>query len=206
MFRKDLFNLCITYKIESMKKFALLFVAMLISTTFFAQEHLDFRGVPLDGHIDGFISKMEELGYTLEKKVDNAAIMSGKFTGKDVELYILSSPKTKTVWKVAALFEKATSWSSLKSSYLEYKELYTQKYGKPESSFEFFKDPYYEGDGYELQALRNEKCHYFTMYELEGGVVAVQLMSSGCLQLGYEDNINGVLRNAEKTSSALDEI
>ena len=189
-----------------MKKLALLFVAMLMSTTFFAQEHLDFRGVPIDGHIDDFIIKMTELGYTLDKKVDNAAIMTGKFTGKDIDLYILCSPKTKTVWKVAALFDKATSWSSLKSSYFEYKKLYTQKYGKPESSYEFFSDPYYEGDGYELQALRKEKCHYFTMYDLEGGVVVVQLTTTECLQLGYEDNINGELTKKERTSSALDEI
>lgn len=188
-----------------MKKLVLLFAVMLMSTTFFAQEHLDFRGVPIDGHIDAFVSQMERLGYTVDKRIDNSAIMNGKFTGRDVELYIFSSPKTNTVWKVVLYFDKG-SWSSLKSSYFEYKGLYTQKYGKPTSSYEFFSDPYYEGDGYELQALRKEKCHYLSIYKLEIGSIAVQLSEYEQLKLVYEDNINCELKNIEQTSSALDEI
>ena len=189
-----------------MKKLALFFVAMLMSTTFFAQEHLDFRGVPIDGHLENFISKMEGLGYKLTKIVDNAAIMSGKFTNKNAELIILASPKTKTVWKVAVSLDEAVSWSSLKSSYREYKELYTKKYGTPSNSFEYFKEPYYEGDGYELQALRKEKCTYMTYYELETGYVIVKMTSSGRISLGYEDKKNTDLDTAESTSSALDDI
>ena len=188
-----------------MKKLALLFVAMLMSTTFFAQEHLDFRGVPLDGHIDDFVTKMEKLGYRLDEKTDNIATMSGKFTSRDVELYVFSSPKTKTVCKVVMYFNK-DSWSSLKSDYFEYKRLYTQKYGKPSSSYEFFSDPYYEGDGYELQALRKEKCHYLSIYKLETGSIAVQISEYEQLKLVYEDGINIDLNKKERTSSALDEI
>ena len=188
-----------------MKKLALLFVAMLMPTMFFAQEHLDFRGVPIDGHIDDFVSKMEGLGYVLDKKADNIATMNGKFTGRDVELYVFSSLKTKTVWKVVMYFDKG-SWSSLKSDYFEYKKLYTQKYGKPSASYEYFSDPYYEGDGYELQALRKEKCHYFSMYNVEAGLLAVQISEYEQLKIAYEDKANTELKRNEQTSSALDEI
>ena len=189
-----------------MKKLVLLFAAILLSASSFAQEHLDFRGVPIVGHLERFITKMENLGYTLDRIVDNAAIMSGKFTNKNAELIILASPKTKTVWKVAVHFDEEVSWSSLKSSYREYKELYTKKYGTPTNSFEYFKDPYYEGDGYELQALRKEKCTYVTYYKLSSGYVFVKMTSSGAISLGYEDNINTELDTTESTSSALDDI
>ena len=188
-----------------MKKLVLLFTVMLMSTTSFAQEHLDFRGVPIDGHIDDFVSKMEGLGYTLEKKVDNAVIMEGRFTNKDVNVYILSTPQTNTVWKVAVYFDEATSWSSIKNSYREYKDLYKKKYGVGES-YEFFSDPYYEGDGYELQALRKEKCNYVTYFEPATGYVTVKMSSSECIVIAYEDKVNTELKKKEQTSSALDEI
>lgn len=189
-----------------MRKFALLFVALLMSTPFFAQEHLDFRGVPIDGKLADFVVKMEKLGYTVDKKIDNVVIMNGKFTNKPAEIYILATPQTKTVWKVAVHFDDAVSWSSLKSMYREYKELYTKKYGSPSNSFEFFKDPYYEGDGYELQALRKEKCTYVTYYEVEAGFLAIRMTSSGAVSLAYEDKENSDLDTNEKNSSALDEI
>lgn len=188
-----------------MKKLALLFVAMLMSATFFAQEHLDFRGVPIDGHIDNFVSKMEGLGYTLDNKSDKSAKMSGQFTGRNVELWIFYTRKTHTVWKVVMYFDES-SWSSLKSDYFEYKKLYTQKYGKPSSSYEFFSKPYYEGDGYELQALKKEKCHYLSIYKLETGSISIQISEFEQLKLAYEDGINADLMTEEKNSSALDEI
>lgn len=188
-----------------MKKLVLLFVAMLMSTTFFAQEHLDFRGVPIDGHIDNFVSKMEGLGYTLDNKSDKSAKMSGQFTGRNVELWIFYTRKTHTVWKVVMYFDE-DSWSSLKSDYFEYKKLYTQKYGEPSSSYEFFSKPYYEGDGYELQALRKEKCHYLSLYKLDTGTIAVQISEFEQLKLAYEDEINSDLMTEEKNSAALDEI
>ena len=48
-------------------------------------------------------------------------------------------------------------------------ELFTKKYGEPKDHFEFFSSPYYEGDGYELQALRKEKCNYISFWTLDKG-------------------------------------
>lgn len=188
-----------------MRKLSLLFVALLMSSTFLAQEHLDFRGVPIDGRFDNFIVQMESIGYEIEYKNDYGAIMTGRFTNKNVKLIVLSTPKTNTVWKVSVAFEEAVSWSSLKSSYKEYKQLYTKKYGIGDS-YEFFIDPYYDGDGYELQALELEKCRYMTFFETTNGTIAIELNKSKCLQIGYEDKINSKLAENEKTSSALDEI
>ena len=188
-----------------MKKLVLLFAAMLMSTMLFAQEHLDFRGIPIDGHIDEFISKMKELGYKMADKIDGIAIMEGKFTNKNVNLFIVYTQETNTVWKVAVFFDKATSWSSIKSDYREYKELYEKKYGAGRS-YEFFSDPYYEGDGYELQAIRKEKCRYMTFFDCATGGIIVEIDNSERLLISYEDDINAKLDKKERTSSALDEI
>jgi hypothetical protein len=189
-----------------MKKLALLFAAMLMSTTFFAQDHFSFRGVSLDGNLEEFISLMAKEGFKVDKKTDNIATMTGEFTKKNVTLQILSTPQTNTVWKVSVIFEEGVTWSSLKSSYLEYQELFSRKYGKPQSHVETFAEPFREGDGNELQALRNRKCNYSTIYELKTGTINIELDKAEVLKISYEDSFNAQLKDAEKVSSILDEI
>lgn len=174
----------------------------------YSQEHLTFQGIPIEGSLDSMITKLKAKGFKLDQVVEehDAAIMTGNFTGKEANLYIFATPKTKVVWKIAATFEKKDSWYSLKSQYNEYKQAYTDKYGKPESHYEFFSDPYYEGDGYELQALRLEKCHYLSVWELNTGMIGINLQSGGNLSIGYEDNINTALQNKEEKSSVMDDI
>ena len=88
---------------------------------------------------------MEKNGFTLQKSPrEHVALMKGLFTGKWVEVLILSSPKTKTVWKVSVYYSKQESWTSLKSDYNEMVELFTKKYGEPKDHFEFFSSPDYE--------------------------------------------------------------
>jgi hypothetical protein len=100
-----------------------------------------------------------------------------------------------------------TTWSLLKSQYEEYKELYKKKYSDIEcKSFEFFKDPYDEGDGYELQALSLDKCIYASFFDTPAGYIAVKLSSTACVSISYEDGINIELRDSERESEALNEI
>ena len=74
------------------------------------------------------------------------------------------------------------------------------------STMSFFSKPYYEGDGYELQALRKEKCHYISFYKLPLGAAIVEISQFGHIQIGYEDNINYELKKKEEESEALDDI
>ena len=189
-----------------MKKIALLFVAMLMSTTFFAQDHFGFKGVAIDGNIEEFVSLMAKEGFKIDKKANNIVTMTGEFTKKNVTLQILSTPQSNTVWKVSVIFEEGVTWSSLKSAYNEYQELYTKKYGKPQSHVENFADPFREGDGNELQALRDRKCNYSTIYHLSTGTINIELDKSEALKISYEDSFNAQLKDTEKITSILDEI
>lgn len=183
------------------------FILSCIQLTY-AQEHMTFQGIPIDGTLDSMITKLRAKGFKLDTRADeyNAAIMSGHFAGKQAELYILATPKSKVVWKIAANFDKNDSWYSLKADYKEYKEAYTTKYGKPSDSFEFFSKPYYEGDGYELQALRLDKCTYATFWKFDAGTIAVKLGSSGYVSLIYEDNTNVRIKEQEENNAVMDDI
>lgn len=174
----------------------------------YSQQHMTFQGIPIAGTLDSMIISLKSKGFNLDKCLEeyDAAIMNGNFAGKQAELYILRTHKSKQVWKIAVYFEENESWYSLKREYYEYKEAYKTKYGKPTDSFEYFVDPYYEGDGYELQALRLDKCTYLSVWELETGSIGVQLNDSGRLTLGYEDKINRELKNKEEKRSIIDDI
>lgn len=182
-------------------------LAFCFSLTVMAQsEHLEFKSVPIDGHIDKFVSDLKKQGYEELHRFDAGVVMKGKFTGKDADIFILPTVKTKTVWKVSAQIGEDESWQSLKSKYYEYIKLYSSKYGEPSSHYEFFSDPYYEGDGYELQALKKDKCTYWTAYTLTNGVLTVSITSQGKISLSYEDSKNAELMKQEKKSNALDDI
>ena len=186
------------------KLFLLLFCVLPIFAI--AQEHMEFRGIPIDGDVTSFVSKMKDLGYKLDEVDGDVTIMSGKFTGKDAHLYIVSSPKTKIACKVMIFFEKQTSWSSLKSMYDDYKELLEQKYNIKPSSYEYFRKPYKAGDGYEMQALRLDKCVYNSFYETPQGYIALSIESNQTISIGYEDAINIEIRSKEKESNTLEEL
>lgn len=165
-----------------------------------SSEHLKFRDIEIDGTATLFLSKLKTLGYILKDTDDGVYLLDGKFGGKECDIYFLSTEKTKTVWKVAVFFEKKNSWSSLKSDYNSIKEQLITKYGKPKKSYNFFSNPYYEGDGYELQAVKNEKCTYFTTWELVGGAISLQISGTdGCrLVIQYEDKTNMTKMQKEK--------
>ena len=169
-------------------------------------EHLEFKGIPITGSLDSFIDKLEAQGYKQSERIDNAVVMEGSFTGKDVTLFIFGSKKTKNVWKVQVRFEKSTTWSSLKSDYNYYKSAFEKKYGKPDASYEFFSRPYYEGDGFELQAVRVEKCTFFTSFKATGGVIYISMDKSERLVINYEDSDGTEIQRKEKEASVIDDI
>ena len=104
------------------------------------------------------------------------------------------------------MFGKSITWSDILSDYSTYVDLFTKKYGFPSDRFEFFEEPYYKGDGYELQALRNGKCNYVSFFKTDKGTIMIEMSREERLRLTYEDKINAELQNKEKTSRNLDDI
>ena len=175
----------------------------------YAQEHLSFKNIPIDGDIQDFSKELESAGFVQndEKSTTTYKWFNGDFMGKSSEVMVPFTPKG-LVFKVIVLHEYQ-SWSSLSSAFEDATELYTKKYGEPTDKFKFFSKPYYKGDGYELQAIRNDKCHYFYAWKVEHGYISVRLNNIGhdyYVQFVYEDTINQDLRDKEKEVKAYDDI
>lgn len=196
-----------------MKKFLILTLAIFaFATGAFAQEtqkHITFKGIPLGQEKAAFIEALKKVGFRVEHDSDDGAILRGDFAGhSNCQAIVLWSETSKVVWKAAALVEE-TTWFSLKKTYDAFKESLTEKYGKPTNSFEFFSNPYYEGDGYELSALRQEKAHFLSGFDAEGGIVGLEMKYAAgkyIVSIGYEDALAAVNAQSEKNASIMSDL
>ena len=149
-----------------MKKFLTILSCLLLCVSLSGKgAHLTFKGIPISGSIDKFVAQMESQGYQLETSDQLGVVMTGTFAAQPgCTIFVLTSPKTGTVYSVSATFQEKATWKELKRQYNEYSELLTKKYGEPSFVAENFSNPYHEGDGMELRALKEDKCLYATYY------------------------------------------
>lgn len=175
------------------------------------KKHLTFRQIPISGNVNNFIRKLEAQGYTVTNSYNqeyNLAILTGKFAGvNNCQILVVGTPVSMLVCRVVISLPEQQIWFSLKSEYQEWKNKLTAKYGTP-TSYEYFSEPYYEGDGYEMTALSNEHCQYQSFYtdkETEGTIV-VRLSTRGCVTMVYEDKHNSDIGEGEKNNIANDDL
>jgi len=71
-------------------------------------------------------------------------------------------------------------------TYRSMKEVLTKKYGKPSSDYEFFKKPYYDGDGFEAQAIKLGKATFSSFW---GSALNLEIHESLTVQLNYESDV-----------------
>lgn len=190
-----------------MKKYFLL-LFLLLSTFIYAQEvdtHLKFKGIEITGSIDYFVEQLKKEGYELSRQSGDYATLTGKFANSNCSVIVYTTPKSKQVYAVIVLYDEASSWSSLKLDYLNFKKLLTQKYQVTPRSSETFVSPYYEGDGYELQATKNSKCFYYSIYDVAHGEIRLAIVNKR-INIMYTDSSGNLINEREEKADALDDL
>lgn len=106
-------------------KFILLFLFCTTTLTFAqTSEHLIFKGVPIDGTLSEYVSKMEEAGFTKIEIDDGLAMLQGDFASyKDCIIGVATLDKKDLVSKISIIFPESSKWSTLSSNYYYLKEL-----------------------------------------------------------------------------------
>lgn len=169
-------------------------------------KHLTFRDVEINGTIREICAELEKLGYSEPILLDGGAVFSGDFAGvPNCTIYVVGSTYKDCVWKIRVCMPENNSWYQLKMDYERFREMLTKKYGAPKS-YEFFSEPYYEGDGYEITALSVGSCTYSSYYNLPLGTICLEISEQGALVIDYEDKINSELHTQEKDNIAFGEI
>lgn len=174
-------------------------VAILISsaqTKSDSSKHLTFKGVPIDGTLVDFVSKMKKSGFTHKTTKDGVALLEGDFASYKGCIVGVSTLKQKDlVNKIAVVFPDRETWSTLSSNYFGLKELLTEKYGNPSDVVEKF-DSYSEpkDDESKMYEVKFDRCKYYSIWETDKGEIRLSIdhnsVTSCFVKLAYFDKIN----------------
>ncbi len=191
---------------------AFFFTLIFVSTTMltFAQqpEHLSFKGIPIDGTLKEYVSKMEKSGFSHLITEDGSALFQGDFAGyKDCYVGVNTYQQIDIVNKVVVFFPDRDTWSNLSGNYFNLKEMLTEKYGKPSDVVEEF-DGYSKprNDNSKMIAVLTDRCIYYSIWETNVGEIQLSIenisFQRSFVKLGYYDKINSEIIRAK----ALDDL
>ena len=179
-----------------MKKLIFILAIVIFSSPLFAQDHLKIKGVPIDGDITNVVTQLKAKGlkdHPLSYALDNPTLI-GTFAEIDNCIFAIHTLKDgKSACAVKVITPDEEKWSSVKETYYSLKNQYTSKYGEGDS-VEEFKQPYYDGRGFEFRAFNNDQAEFVSRFEVPDGVIVISIASSdgvkGNVSILYYDRIN----------------
>lgn len=182
----------------------LFLIFLLFSTIIQAQM---FDGVKIDGPLKSKIFQFREKGYTLVELFPEGrgASFRGNISGRPVEVLIFTTEKTKVVFKAIVYLPKHQNWEDIKYDYSKFVDIFTQKMGEPDNQFSFFRDPYFEGDGFEMQAVALEKVEYSSFWmNRNNTTIALSISKFKQVEIVYENDRNMELAKRESMDISIE--
>lgn len=180
-----------------MKKNIFVLVALFFGLTSMAQEHLSFKGIPLEGQMSDFCDKLEGKGFTKLGNDNNTTLFVGDFTGRDATIGVIADDDGENVYSVVVLFDSSDEWKVLVSIYDYYKDLYTRKYGKPKASIEKNKELMSTSPDNSLLMieLHQRRAIWGSLWEVTGGEIEINIEKAegyleGAVVIRYRDAQN----------------
>lgn len=159
-------------------------------------EHLVFKGVPLDGTLKEYVSKMVQDGFTNLGIEDGTAILNGEFAGyKDCNVGVSTLKQKDLVYKIAVIFPEKDTWSTLSGNYFDLKDMLTEKYGNPSEEVEKFdgsSSP--RDDNSKMYEVKFDRCKYYSIWKTDKGEIQLSIKHQSGIRcyvtLLYSDKIN----------------
>ena len=177
-----------------MKKIIFTLALVFAAINLMAQEHLSFKGIPIEGSMTEFCQKLKEKGFTYIGHENNATAFTGDFTGRNAIVGVVSTDDGENVFSVGVIFDASGEWNTLVNTYNYYKDLYTRKYGKPDVSKE--NNPAHSDSNTSLMLeLNNGTVMYKSMWGVTGGDITLSIGKSseifrGQVMILYRDSQN----------------
>lgn len=159
-----------------------------------AQEHLSFKGIPIEGSMTAFCQKLKAKGFTSLGRDNNITLFSGDFTGRKATVGVTATDDGKNVFAVVVFFDPSGEWNTLVNTYDYYKDLYTRKYGVPTISKE--NNPALSDSNTALMAeVHQGTVVYGSAWEVTGGDIQLSICKSsgvyeGMVMIRYRDSQN----------------
>lgn len=157
-------------------------------------KHLTFQGIPIDGTVERFASKLEKQGFTIVREPDTKEIicLKGRFAGyNDCLIDLPPADSSQHIQSVNVLFPKNKDFSVIMSQYRKISTMMKQKYGKPIDEIKLD-----DGDEEILKEnLLTENPLFLLIFDSEPGGIYVAISrdsedGSYFMALSYQDEIN----------------
>lgn len=177
-----------------MRNFFVALFLIFASACITAQEHLSFKGVPIEGSMSDFTKKLTSKGLKFIGREGNITAFTGDFTGRKATIGVTATDDGENVFGVVVIFESAKEWKTLVNTYDYYKDLYTRKYGKPTVSQEY--NPARTDYNTSLMLeLHNGTVEYSSVWEVTGGEIKLSITNAdtigeGMVTILYRDSQN----------------
>lgn len=170
-----------------MKKALVTLVCLIMMGGIMAQEeHLSFKGVPINGTLKAYTAAMVKAGFKSEGTQDGLSLLSGDFAGfKGCIVGVSTLKNCDVVNRIAVLFPEKETWSALLGDYEHLKDLLTEKYGEPEQNVERFNDRMYSDDS-KIYAVNNGELEWYSVFSTELGDIELTLVGG---TIGYKARV-----------------
>lgn len=193
-----------------MKKIFATIFAILFAICSFAQEHLTFKGVPIDGTLSSYVAKMKAKGFSYLGSSNGVAMLKGDFAAhKSCTIVVATMQNRDLVSRIGVMFPEQSQWQYLYNDYSELKKLLTIKYGEPSKCIEEFQCDRYtypDDDNDRMFNVKMDKCKYISGFKTPNGDIELSISHgdySKCfVKLLYVDKIN----NESVMQDALDDL
>lgn len=179
-----------------MKKILIILLITVSTISLKAQEHLTFKGVPIDGTLDTYVDNMQKAGFSFIGKQEGIALLTGDFAGhRNCTVAVITLESMDIVNKITVLFDTYQDWANMHDNYSILKDLLSTKYGKHQNCVEKF-EGYIQprDDNSRMHELSMDRCKYITTWETDKGFIELQITkgqySGGMVSLSYWDKIN----------------
>lgn len=177
-----------------MKKILITLALVFAAINIMAQEHLSFKGIPIEGSMSAFCQKLKAKGFTSIGRDNKMTLFTGDFTGRNATVGVAATDDGKDVFAVVVLFDPSGEWNTLVNTYDHYKDLYTRKYGEPSISQEY--NPAHTDSNISLMAeVYQGTVRYGSAWEVPGGDIQLSIEKStgfyeGMVMIRYRDSQN----------------
>jgi hypothetical protein len=179
-----------------MKKLLISLFVILYTTIGQAQEHLTFKGVPIDGTLDTYVANMKKAGFTFIGEDDGIAMLRGDFAGyRNCTIGVVTLKSIDIVNRISVLFDSHQDWNNIYVNYSSLKEMLTTKYGKYADcveKFEGYSQP--RDDNGKMHELTMDRCKFYTIWKTDKGNIELEIikgnLGGGMVRLSYWDKIN----------------
>ena len=167
-----------------MKRIAILFSFLLLTIVTLGQDHASFKGIPINGTLDSFTTKLKAQGFTCVDSQSGISTLTGTFAAvSNSNIYVVST--NNLVWKVVVEFPRESTWVSAVKSYNEFKESFGKKYETNSLDKEYFPegfsgspdDSYFKRSEM-YDALKKETAKWDSTFPIPGGMAVVRIIPS----------------------------